>query len=211
MLKKEQKEVIKTYKKMYQIHGPSAKALAWRDRLSQEVRFQTFLEIVDDPQTFNQKKILDIGSGLGDFYFYLQKKKINCDYTGIDLVDDFISYSQKNYQEAKFILGDYLESKLGSFDYIFSSGLFSFPLEDNFEFLKEVVKKMMIEARLAIAFNFLTTFHNQKETGLYYFHPSDVLKIILENQNIFAATMRMDYELVHNLNDATIYLFKSKV
>lgn len=204
----EQQKIIDVYQQLYKIHGPTAKALAWRDKLSQQVRFQVLTEIIDDINNFNGKSILDVGCGLGDLYYYFQEKKINVQYTGIDLVDDFIAYAQKKYPVAKFLLGNYLTIKLSKFDYIFASGIFNFSLEDNFELLKETLKKMVKETKCGIAFNFLTAFHTQKEKDLYYFYPTDVLKIALEQKNISGAAMRLDYELVHNLNDGTIYLYK---
>lgn len=204
----ELQKMIEVYKQAFKIHGPTPQALAWRNELSQQVRFQTLLEIVDKPETFNGKTILDVGCGLGDLYKYFKAKKITVTYTGIDIVDDFINYAQKPYPEAKFILGDYQEVKLGKFDYIFASGIFNFQLADNVAFLTKTVKKMFQNSRHGVAFNFLTQYHTQKEKEFYYYNPAEIFQASIEPAKVSGAELRLDYELVHNLNDATIYLIK---
>ncbi len=207
MNKEKWQKMIKAYKNAFKMYGPKAESVAWRDELSQKIRFKVLLEMDDKPEAFNGKSVLDVGCGLADLYQYFQEKKIEVNYTGIDLVEDFIQVDQKKYPQLKFILGDYLESDLGDFDYVFASGMFSYGIGDNEKFIRQALEKMVQQAKYAVGFNFLTKFHTDKEEGLYYFDPAEIYKFAIELPKVKGAQLRMDYELIHSKNDATVYLY----
>lgn len=71
-----------------------------------------------------KSRVLDVGCGIGHFYFYLIKNGYEPDYKGIDLVPDFISLCREfgiNVTEcdAKYIAGGYDYSvAIGTFHYL---------------------------------------------------------------------------------------------
>ena len=48
-------------------------AVNWKDKKTQELRFEKLCEVGN----LKNKKVLDVGCGLGEFYNYLKKKKLN--------------------------------------------------------------------------------------------------------------------------------------
>lgn len=111
------------YTTLFEKHEISHKSLHWSDKRSQHIRFEQFLQVGD----LNNKRILDIGSGLGCFYGFLKERGVECDYTGVDIVPHFVQSAKKRYKDAKFIEQNLLVRSLdGEFDYVFASGLFAF-------------------------------------------------------------------------------------
>ncbi len=58
-------------------------------------------------------RYLDMGCGFAAFYDYMQKQGVQCDYTGVDAVDDHVSYCQHTYatqDRVRFFKGSFLET-----------------------------------------------------------------------------------------------------
>ena len=112
------------YKKQFNLYGATPKGVAWTDSNKSKNRYKTLLKIIQ----LGQKKkfsILDVGCGYGELVKYLPKNK-NFKYTGIDVVEEMITYSKKTYKDKKlkFKLADILQISK-SYDYIICNGIFT--------------------------------------------------------------------------------------
>lgn len=70
-------------------------------------------------------KVLDVGCGCGHFYPSLRKLDKNIDFTGVDVVKNYIDLANKIFKKAKprpkFFVGDIFNlKKFGKFDIVFS-------------------------------------------------------------------------------------------
>ena len=65
---------------------PDFEVLGWESKEAQYMRFEIFTSNVD----IKNKKILDVGCGLGNLLEYLIDKGINIEYTGVDILEDII-------------------------------------------------------------------------------------------------------------------------
>jgi len=147
----DKKRIIDYYRKHLNKHGMySAQALSWIDENSQLVRFQALVEVGD----LNNQRILDVGSGLGDLYAFLSLHFKNFDYQGIDLVPDLVQKAREKYPQANFKNIDVMDFK-GKYDYVLSSGAFSFKVQNHKEFYFEMIKKLFSLAKKGVAFNML--------------------------------------------------------
>ena len=116
-------EIINLYKKEYKKNGDSVKSL-----LTPKGRNSLRYSVVLDYLIANQEiKLLDYGCGLGYLYDFLRKRKIEIDYTGVDIVDDFISACQEKFPEKKnsFHIIKPNQKIVGNYDIIFASGVFN--------------------------------------------------------------------------------------
>lgn len=72
-------------------------------------------------------KIIDIGCGNANLYKYLNEKKINIDYTGIDFSKNLIEAAKASYPENNFILDDVIS--LGSIHEKYNIAIYSHVVE----------------------------------------------------------------------------------
>ena len=92
------KKNYKLYKSLFVRHGFSARAVKARTYIQQELRFKYLFECASIQ---SNDSILDVGCGFGDFFNFIKKKNLKCQYTGIDFVDDFIKCANKKYYKDK--------------------------------------------------------------------------------------------------------------
>ncbi len=153
----ENEEIISSYRKLYQHHGYSPKSLGW-DKGKQFLRFHQLTSDWD----LNGARILDVGCGFGDFIKYLRFLKTSgYIYTGIDMVDEFISEGKKHYssENISLIQGDFLACEpSNTFDYAIASGTFNLKIEglDGYEYIYKNMKKMFELSTTAISIDFIS-------------------------------------------------------
>ena len=192
---------VELYERLFSQYGDSHKSLNWGSQDGQEIRFRILTEIAD----LAQKRILDVGCGLGHFADWLQKQGINVDYSGLDVTASLIMSARKRLLDCEFIEGDILNEnilKKRSFDYVFASGIFYTYKKGAFEWQKDAIKRLWHLAEKGIAFNSLSTFTSNQEPDEYYAAPSAVLEYCYEMTPW--VVLRHDY----HLGDFTIYMTK---
>lgn len=182
------------YKDLHRRFSSSHKALHWSNPDNQTVRFL----MLEEMGNFKGRKVLDIGSGLGDFFFHLEARNIKCRYTGYDIVEEFIKESKKRYKNAHFELRNILTSRVNErFDYVVSSGLFAF---GNKTFFQEMVKEALHISRFGYVFNIYKPEYDE-----------DFFTIAKEDILSFCKTLnlkKVQYKENYLKNDTTFYLYK---
>tara|TARA_Y100001973_G_scaffold104210_2_gene173481 strand:+ start:10052 stop:10654 length:603 start_codon:yes stop_codon:yes gene_type:complete len=190
------------YKQKLVEFGPKdVRSLGWGSRCSQEKRFQTILEA----GISSGESVLDIGCGFGDFAKYLQSKKIDAHYCGIDTNEDFVQIIKKNnplltvYNEN---IKSHLERNI-EYDWVVASGVFCFDEKNWEDNVYEKVNHMLLLAKKGVIINFLSNFFLKKtQKGFRRCYPEEVLKILRRFSTPFL--FRHDYLD----NDFTVYLLK---
>lgn len=199
MLEKEKKEIINIYETRLKEHGYSVKAMGWRDREQQYLRFKILSEIGD----LNGTKILDVGCGFGDFYEYLINKGIKVDYTGYDISPKIIDMAKSKHSQIKFEVKDILKERISEkFDYVLESGILNKRISNNIEYAKKIITRMFELSKVGIAVNMMTDYVDYKEDYLYYYSPEGVFKFCKSLSKF--VTLRHDYPL----HEFTIYIYK---
>lgn len=168
---------IRRYRKLYRKYGFHHLSLSWASTASQQKRFQVFAQQLKSQGS--SLSVLDLGCGFGDFYRYLIQAQYKIDYTGVDIMKEFIQEAQKRYPQAQWKLKDalaYLDSDK-KYDYIFGSGLFAFSNRKKFE---KIILKAIDSMNEAFIFNIHETNHAD------FFSPSfeDIKKIIEKENNM---------------------------
>ena len=83
-------DVISYYNQLLEKNKDGPQSVGWGSKKSQNIRFKVLAEIGN----LKNKKILDYGCGLGDFYKFLQKYKIG-DYVGYDINGKMVKRAMK--------------------------------------------------------------------------------------------------------------------
>lgn len=165
--------LINHYQSLLSRHGPSPQAVQWSDEETQIKRFE-ILEKVASPVT----SVLDVGCGLGGFYKYLRQKNNKSRYLGVDIVPEFISIvddalKSDKLADAKLILPE--EELPKGYDYAILSGVFNNLTENNWGFMKHLLRRMFDVANKGIAFNAMSSYVDYKASDLFYVEPEKVI------------------------------------
>lgn len=197
--------IIKRYKERYRDYGYSPRSLGWV-RNNQEVRFKALTSLYD----FSEKKILDIGCGFGDLIEYFEKRYSGFSYTGIDLVEEFISEAKKKYYKKPYVhllianILEFFPNEL--FDFAVGSGLFNYKLSytDNYCFIEEVISKTLSIVKDGVAFDFLSDRVDFYKENLFYNSAEKIISIAYKFSKRFI--LRNDYMPF----EFCLYIFKNE-
>ena len=149
----------KFYRELLDKHGANSyRTLSWISPATQAIRFAQLVKIIANQQ--DKFTLLDVGCGFADLYSYLKETGFhNIDYSGIDLMPEFIDADKKAHPNIQLIEGDFLEIDFNQrYDYIVSSGTLNVivdPSQPPYEHAFSVIDKMFELANCGIAFNML--------------------------------------------------------
>src|ERR1035437_4210533 len=139
MIPVDEKRFFDFYKEALSLYGNDVKSLHWIDDKSQNIRFEIFNKIADLNNNLSKKSALDVGCGFGDLYKFFISQHIEVDYTGIDIIPDFISRAKEKFPEAKFRVEDIFSTN-EKYDYIFASGSLNFTVTDSKNYYFSMIK-----------------------------------------------------------------------
>src|SRR5438105_15182939 len=127
--------LIANYRGLFQRHGGAPEATQMSAD-GQRFRFLKLMEIAD----LRNRRILDLGCGIGDFYPLLIEKCGQLDYTGIDLVPEMIQHAANKYRRARFLCRDLCTEPLDeTFDYVLVSVVFNNAMSDCDSYMRELL------------------------------------------------------------------------
>ena len=194
------KQTIQRYSDRFDKLGRNVRTLGWGTREQQFYRFeQTLSGNVD----FQDKVLLDIGCGFGDYYNFLQAKVIPIEgYIGWDLNPDLIneanvinSGSGKAVFEVKNVF-DLTGEENPVADIGVALGVLNFNLKnsfDNYEYSRLFIHKAFTCVHEALIVDFLSSKLNAsypEEDFVFYHNPSMMLE--------YALTLTDKVLLLHN-------------
>jgi trans-aconitate methyltransferase len=145
-------------------HGLTAQGLRWHSQYSQEIRFHQLLTLLPaEPSS-----IVDAGCGFGDLYHYLQARRDNLTYVGIDSMDVMVQEAQSRTSQ-KILHMDILSDPLPEADFYLCSGALNILTHQGaFKF----IERCFHASKRGIIFNFL---EGEKTSAVYnYLRESDV-------------------------------------
>ncbi len=193
------------YKDFINEYGNTPEGLGWNSKKQQELRFEIMLKIAEFcNKPIDNSSILDIGCGFADLYNYMQEKKHQVSYTGVDINPYALKTAAERYNSINLIEGNILQLKIPKHDFVFSSGLFATKINDNNRFIKAMLTRMMELANKGIAFNFLQK--TQFESNLAEYDKKEIYRFCKKN---FKNVKMFDNYL--GSEDVTILISKEKM
>lgn len=146
--------ILKYHKDSIKTFGAdSNEALGWKKKENQQARFRVFLKL----GKLHDATLLDVGCANGDLLQFFREQNIQCQYTGIDQVKEFIELAAEKYKEetnASFLLGDFWSAEVGQFDYVIASGALSYRHPDP-NFIYRMIFRLYSLSNMAFGFNLL--------------------------------------------------------
>ena len=182
-------------------YGQDIRSL-WGGTQSQQIRFKILSEMGD----FEDKSILDVGCGFGDFYTFLKEQNVRLKkYTGIDITPEMVATARLRLPEVTFQVRDILDNELNEkFDYVVASGIFGIETPNWKAITEEKIRKMYQLCEIGVGVNLLSFFTlGEKTADSHYANPLDILDFIFRNLTT-RLVLRHDYRP----NDFTVYIYK---
>lgn len=156
-------------------HGCQSKAVGWKTRESQELRFEKLTRLILDRS--KSITINDYGCGYGAFLEYLTRSGIEVsEYNGYDLSDEMLSVAKQHLSWFEGRLNVIRSSEISTMaNYTFVSGTFNVRFKaTNTEWRRFIEEKLIQINKYStegFAFNLLSTYVDWKESHLYYGDP----------------------------------------
>jgi ubiquinone/menaquinone biosynthesis C-methylase UbiE len=189
------KKILDHHNKLFKEFHVSEKSLGYRT--GQSIRFQVLSEIAN----LKNATVLDVGCGFGDLCRFLEKKKLNVKYYGVDINQDFIDVAKKRNPHGKFELRDIEKNPFNrKFDYVFGAGIFTLA---SFKNAKPIIKEQFRICKKGVAIDFVSTYVTYKDDFLFYTDPEKMFK--------FAKTLTKRVTLRHDYKpyEYCMYLHKN--
>ena len=188
-------KVYNIYKNLYVKFGDNPASVKARTSKQQQMRFKYLVSCAN----LNSKdSVLDVGSGLGNFLFYLRNKKLKCNYTGIDFYEEFIKISKKKFRKDKkseFLKFDISSQKIKKkYDWVVLSGTFNDKHRGSQADMLKILTKMFKACRKGIIFNSLSKYVDFEDKTLFYSYPDKIFKFCVQNLSRYVI-LKTDYQL----------------
>jgi SAM-dependent methyltransferase len=197
-----ERDTARWYEDKVRQFGYDHRGLGFRNRSSQEKRFEALLALGD----FDGRHVLDVGCGFGDFLSFLLARGIRPVYTGLDLCEPMAARGRERFspQQGRFIAADVLEYTPDQpYDYVVASGIFGLDAPGARERIRPTVERMFEWARIGAAANFLSRCSPTPAASRVYVDPSELLELGL----LLTPAVRLDHTYLPN--DFTLHLYKT--
>jgi SAM-dependent methyltransferase len=157
-------------------HGPTARAIGWRDEETRILRYQVLANVLGGDR--GPMSVIDWGCGYGGLYTYLVDQ-VGADvsqYDGYDLSAEMIAAAGNTLPAARtrLVQSDAITAGIEA-DYSFVSGTFNVRYEASDEqwlaYIQATLADLWAHSRKGLAFNLLSTYVDWREPHLYYGDP----------------------------------------
>ena len=195
-------ETTRWYEDKVRKYGYDHRGLGFRNRSSQEKRFEALLALGD----FQGRRILDVGCGFGDLLEFFMVRGIQPVYSGIDVCKPMIERCRERFQGdvAHFMCADVLTYEPEEqYDYVVASGLFGLDTEGARERIRPTLERLYGWSRIGTAVNFLSANYPKPVDGRIYVEPGKALEAGL----VLTPAVRIDHSYLPN--DFTLHLYKT--
>ncbi len=177
-------KLLQIYQNSFNKYNATKLGIGYPTETNMDILYSRILNVMDDFYVIKNPTVLDVGCGYGGLLEYIKKRKININYTGIDILDENIKAAKKNHPNHSFYVKDALNMDYNEeFDYVICNGIFTDKGDaDIFEmtsFVKKIIKKMFKASRVGIGFNLISTYVENFYEGMFYKNPMEILAFCL--------------------------------
>jgi SAM-dependent methyltransferase len=125
----------------------------------------------------DRASVLDIGCGLGSFYEHLTGAGIHCEYTGYDIVPEYVECCRERFPECRFELRNFFDQGIaGEFDTIVMSQALNNRYEhsDNVRVVQAALRAAFASTRISVSVDLLSSYVDFHAPDLFYYSPEEI-------------------------------------
>lgn len=210
--KKKYFENIYHYESCFEKFGDTHKGFGWPKEKDVDTRHRVMLDVINKGEGGENITLLDFGCGSSHLYEYILRNKFDTviKYSGLDIVEKFISVSKNKFPSNDYYCLDILDDQnfLPDFDYIVMNGVLTtkryLSFDDMNKYFQTIVRNVFQKARKGIAFNVMSKQVDWEREDLFHL-PFDVLATFLTKHVSRHFVIRHDY----GLYEYTVYIYRS--
>ena len=172
--------IKRQYREAYLRHGRSPSAVLC-PKGRQSLRYAALLARSDP----TGRSLLDFGCGLAHLCDFLDEQGIECQYTGVDFVQEFIDDNTVRFPNRKFVQLDDFSQLKGDYDIVLASGVFNIKYvvdeNENRRLVEGYLKQLFSRARHVLSVDFMTMHVDFSREEAYHPDPAQMLQFAIEN------------------------------
>lgn len=173
-------DIKRLYRDSFLKHGDSPSSL-----LTPKGRNSIRYSAIDPFIGKSNFSLLDYGCGLGYLYDYVSAKNSNVEYTGIDIVPEFIQSCRAKYPDLDIMQIEPCQPLSGTYDIVFSSGVFNLQTHDDPHQSKayafERIHSLFKLAKDVLICDFMSTMVDFQQPNSQHFSVAELSKFCYEN------------------------------
>ena len=167
--------VVQRYRERIAQSGPTFESLKSGSPEKQALRCEIHATALRTPNP----AVLDIGCGIGFFYSYLKGSKIGCNYTGYDVVPEYVAECRRLYPEASFEQRNVFRDGIGgTFDTVVMSQVLNnrYAESDNWQVMQTAMALAFEHSRVSVSIDMMSTRVDFQISELFYYEPAEVFR-----------------------------------
>lgn len=202
------KEIKDMYRESFEQFGDSAKSVLW-PKGRQSERFKALTKNIQAQGNFS---VLDFGCGLAHLKPFLDSNFHNVNYTGVDMVDEFLAHDKKKYPTCAFYHVDEFKKMNDKYDYCLASGVFNIlyhpKIDNHIEQAMQILENLLSRSNIYVSSDFMTdrvdfrqeqTFHASPEALFHLATHRLSRRVIIDH-----SYLPFEFNLTAYKNDAII-------
>jgi len=167
------------YRRKFNKYGYSPKSLGC-PKGRQDLRFEALTKHIK-----NSVRVLDFGCGFGDLYGFLKSKNIRVDYSGCDLMEEFLAVGNEQYPDGNFFYKPIGEPLTEKYDYIICSGIFNFlyskDIDEHKQSVFNTMKNLFACCDKVLSIDFQSPYIDFKSSEAYHQDISELTQFSVDN------------------------------
>jgi len=160
--------------------------LDWSSAATQQLRFRVLLDVLRGERSrqgrsvgpgSGRPRLLDVGCGLTDLCTFLAANGEDVSYSGVDVSPAVLREARRRWPGRALLEGDVFGAAPfpgKTFDVAFCSGIFNLRLDNNREFARRALPRLLGLVGGCVVANFLHVRTRWKHPHCFYFDPDDV-------------------------------------
>jgi SAM-dependent methyltransferase len=194
-------KIVSYYGTLIDKYGHDPRACDYGRAQSQEIKFR----VLSEAMPLDNRSILDVGCGFGDFERYLASRFTGLRYSGIDICEGMVAEALRLNPKLDVRVANLLNfSSTEQFDLVTANGILYLLGQDAWPIMQSLIIRMYELCSQAVAFNSLSGWATDKESGEFY--PDPLLVLEFCRTLTPWAVLRHDY----HPRDFTIYMYKAQ-
>lgn len=168
--------VVGRYQRRIAEHGATGESLASGSQEKQRARHAVHATALRG----ERPAVLEIGCGLGGLFEHLVRNGIPCDYTGYDIVPEYVGACQARFPGCRFELRNVLEEGIdGEFDSVLMSQVWNnrYSESDNWKVLQEVLLVAWRHTRVSVSVDLMSSYVDYENPDLFYYSPEEAFRV----------------------------------